>query len=170
MGIMSRACPACFEAYEQWKGLGTTTTSTTTTTTSRGNTFGSVSDNNPMTGGEVYTSLGVSKDGGLLSSHNARKSEGRLGQAGNSSSETLGREGNCFLACAIVAIERRGERGRENQGSFVMGHLTIHRDCSFSRYRTAPEISVRDHCHQDSTCRRFVYLIEEKGISPLLTC
>ncbi|KAF9355934.1 hypothetical protein BGX34_010175 [Mortierella sp. NVP85] len=83
MGVMSRACPACFEAYEQWRGLGTTTT-TTTRSTMKAGALGSISDSSATTNS--------GKDG-LLSSHNTRKSEGRLGQTGNSSSETLGREG-----------------------------------------------------------------------------
>ncbi|KAK3807625.1 MAG: hypothetical protein J3Q66DRAFT_355895 [Benniella sp.] len=103
MGVMSRACPACFEAYEQWRGLGTTTTTTTTRSTMKAGALGSISDSS------ATTNSGVGKDG-LLSSHNTRKSEGRLGQTGNSSSETLGREDIVRLPKSVsdtIAIKTR---------------------------------------------------------------
>ncbi|KAF9943834.1 hypothetical protein BGZ65_000156, partial [Modicella reniformis] len=90
MGVMSRACPGCFEAYEQWQGLGSTTSTTSTTTSTLLQISSSRTVSNSPGSGEYGS--GVSKDGGLLSSHNTRKSEGRLGQTANGSSETLGRE------------------------------------------------------------------------------
>ncbi|KAG0347815.1 hypothetical protein BGZ54_004792 [Gamsiella multidivaricata] len=74
MGVMSRACIGCYEAYEQWVGFDPAPSSSTNSTV-RG-AFGSVSD------GQITTD---SKAAGSLPHENTGKSEGL-------SSEALGRD------------------------------------------------------------------------------
>ncbi|KAF9996369.1 hypothetical protein BGZ79_009884 [Entomortierella chlamydospora] len=84
MGVMSRACTGCFEAYEQWQGLAPSTT-TLGQPGSRG-AFGFVSGS--QTAGEYSTNLssGMNKQTGSLSPIIGKK------HAEGLSSEALGRE------------------------------------------------------------------------------
>ncbi|KAF9178870.1 hypothetical protein BGZ51_007293 [Haplosporangium sp. Z 767] len=102
MGVMSRACTGCFEAYEQWQGLIPTPSTTGTTTFTSQHTvrgaFGHVSDGHlPSEYSPNGAASGMNKGSGMLSSATTRKNtghipEGYLGQSGVISGETLGRE------------------------------------------------------------------------------
>ncbi|KAG0287440.1 hypothetical protein BGZ98_004639, partial [Dissophora globulifera] len=88
MGIMSRACTGCYEAYEQWQGL-VPATSFATQHSIRGP-FGFVSDS--QIAGE-YSSQNKNINSGSMTPAIIKKSEGLLDQAGTAvTSETLGRE------------------------------------------------------------------------------
>lgn len=95
MGVISRACTGCFEAYEQWQGLIPSNGTTFTSQQSARGTFGSVSDSHIP--GEYSTHKGspLSKPAG---SSPSRKNTGHIPDgllAGSTSSnETLGRDGN----------------------------------------------------------------------------
>ncbi|KAF9577109.1 hypothetical protein BGW38_007893, partial [Lunasporangiospora selenospora] len=79
MGVNSRACVGCLEAFEQWQGLAPTVTASMTTTLR--STLGSISDNT----GSKLNGGGIKK-----TATTGHLPDGLLGS--NSSSETLGRE------------------------------------------------------------------------------
>ncbi|KAG0216936.1 hypothetical protein BGX33_011854 [Mortierella sp. NVP41] len=107
MGVTSRACTGCFEAYEQWQDLIPTTGTTFTSQQSARGTFGSVSDSQLPSEYSTLKGSSPSKATGL-SAANGRKNSGQSGSA--SSSETLGHDDMVRLpksASDNIAIKTR---------------------------------------------------------------
>ncbi|KAF9164850.1 hypothetical protein BGX21_000788 [Mortierella sp. AD011] len=124
MGVMSRACTGCFEAYEQWQGLAPSTT-TLGQPGSRG-AFGFVSDS--QTAGEYSTNLssGMNKQTGSLSPIIGKK------HAEGLSSEALGREDVVRLPKSTS--ENITIKTRPVQDTTVMPMPSVPHDWSWSTF------------------------------------
>ncbi|KAG0266128.1 hypothetical protein BGZ95_003105 [Linnemannia exigua] len=118
MGVTSRACTGCFEAYEQWQGLIPSTGTTFTSQQSARGTFGSVSDSHIPSEYSTLKGSPLSKASGLSPS---RKNIGHIpdGLLGGSASsnETLGRDDLSRLpksASDNIAIKTRPVQDTSN--------------------------------------------------------
>ncbi|KAF8929144.1 hypothetical protein BGZ58_009145 [Dissophora ornata] len=126
MGIMSRACTGCFEAFEQWQGFAPTTPFASQNNTR--NPFGSVSDSQ-ITG--EYAS--PTKNGGSLSPSNARKTEGLLGQADSTvSGEAMGRDD--IVRLPKSASDNIAIKARPVQDTAAMPMPSVPHDWSWSTF------------------------------------
>ncbi|KAG0261526.1 hypothetical protein BG011_000932 [Mortierella polycephala] len=142
MGVMSRACTGCFEAYEQWQGLIPTSSSSTGTTTFtsqhtvRG-AFGHVSDGHlPGEHPPNGAASGTNKSSGVLSSATTRKNtghipEGLLDQPGVASGEALGRED---IVRSKPATDNIAIKTRPVQETAVMPMPSVPHDWSWSTF------------------------------------
>ncbi|KAG0071989.1 hypothetical protein BGZ89_008718 [Linnemannia elongata] len=118
MGVTSRACTGCFEAYEQWQGLIPSNGTTFTSQQSARGTFGSVSDSHIPSEYSTLKGSPQSKPAGLSPT---RKNTGHIPDgllAGSTSSnETLGRDDVMRLpksASDNIAIKTRPVQDTSN--------------------------------------------------------
>ncbi|KAF9910571.1 hypothetical protein EC991_006130 [Linnemannia zychae] len=118
MGLASRACTGCFEAYEQWQGLTPSSGTTFTSQQSARGTFGSVSDSHIPSEYSTLKGSPLSKPAGLSP---GRKNTGHIpdGLLGGSTSsnETLGRDDLVRLpksASDNIAIKTRPVQDASN--------------------------------------------------------
>ncbi|KAK3839733.1 MAG: hypothetical protein J3R72DRAFT_447461 [Linnemannia gamsii] len=118
MGVTSRACTGCYEAYEQWQGLIPSNGTTFMSQQSARGTFGSVSDSHIPSEYSTLKGSPLSKASGLSPS---RKNVGHIpdGLLGGSASsnETLGRDDLARLpksASDNIAIKTRPVQDTSN--------------------------------------------------------
>ncbi|KAG0366229.1 hypothetical protein BGX24_003793 [Mortierella sp. AD032] len=118
MGVTSRACTGCYEAYEQWQGLIPSNGTTFMSQQSARGTFGSVSDSHIPSEYSTLKGSPLSKASGLSPS---RKNVGHIpdGPLGGSASsnETLGRDDLVRLpksASDNIAIKTRPVQDTSN--------------------------------------------------------
>ncbi|KAF9100997.1 hypothetical protein BGX27_000159 [Mortierella sp. AM989] len=110
MGVISRACTGCYEAYEQWQGLAPSSTPFPGQSTVRG-AFGFVSDSQIAGEYAANAPSAVNKHTGSLPPATGRKqTEGLLGHTPNGSPNELGREDVVRLPKSVsenIAIKTR---------------------------------------------------------------